>query len=91
MIFGSVPEGRAATQFASAGKWPAAISVAVRLVAGVADGPVEEVIGPHFINGGWWMRELTRAYYYVRTRSGRWLWIYHDQKRRRWYLQGEVQ
>lgn len=61
------------------------------LVAGVADGPVEEVVGPHFIHGGWWMRELTRAYYYVRTRSGRWLWIYHDQKRRRWFLQGEVQ
>lgn len=61
------------------------------LVAGVADGPVEEVIGPHFINGGWWMREITRAYYYVRTRSGRWLWIYHDQKRRRWFLHGEVQ
>lgn len=61
------------------------------LVAGVADGPVEEVIGPHYINGGWWMRELTRAYYYVRTRSGRWLWIYHDQKRRRWFLHGEVQ
>jgi protein ImuB len=61
------------------------------LVAGVADGPVEEVIGPHFINGGWWMREIARAYYYVRTRSGRWLWIYHDQKRRRWFLQGEVQ
>lgn len=61
------------------------------LVAGVADGPVEEVIGPHYINGGWWMREIARAYYYVRTRSGRWLWIYHDQKRRRWFLQGEVQ
>jgi protein ImuB len=61
------------------------------LVAGIADGPVEEVIGPHFIHGGWWMREIARAYYYVRTRSGRWLWIYHDQKRRRWFLQGEVQ
>ncbi len=61
------------------------------LVTGVADGPVEEVIGPHFVNGGWWIRELARAYYFVRTRSGRWLWIYHDQKRRRWYLQGEAQ
>lgn len=61
------------------------------LVAGVADGPVEEVLGPHYMHGGWWMREITRAYYYVRTRSGRWLWIYHDQRRRRWYLQGEVQ
>lgn len=61
------------------------------LVAGVADGPVEEVIGPHLVNGGWWMREAARAYYYVRTRSGRWLWIYHDHRRRRWFLQGEVQ
>lgn len=61
------------------------------LVAGIAEGPVEEVIGPHLVTGGWWMREIARAYYYVRTRSGRWLWIYHDQKRRRWYLQGEVQ
>lgn len=61
------------------------------LVMGVAEGPVEEVIGPHDVNGGWWMRELSRAYYYVRTRSGRWLWIYHDGKRRRWYLHGEVQ
>jgi protein ImuB len=61
------------------------------LVVGVADGPVEEVLGPHYINGGWWTREAARAYYYVRTRSGRWLWIYHDQKRRRWFLQGEAQ
>ncbi|MBI4560094.1 MAG: DNA polymerase Y family protein [Candidatus Hydrogenedentes bacterium] len=61
------------------------------LIAGIADGPVEEVIGPQLVSGGWWLREVARAYHYVRTRSGRWLWIYHDQKRRRWFLQGEVQ
>lgn len=61
------------------------------LVAGVAEGPVEEVVGPHIVSGGWWAREVSCAYYYVRTRSGRWLWIYHDQKRRRWFLQGEVE
>lgn len=61
------------------------------LIAGIADGPVEEVIGPQFVCGGWWVREVSRAYYYVRTRSGRWFWIYQDRKRRRWYLQGEVQ
>lgn len=61
------------------------------LVAGCAEGPVEEVIGPHIVSGGWWRREVSRAYYYVRTRSGRWFWIYHDQKRRHWYLQGEVE
>jgi protein ImuB len=61
------------------------------LIAGVSEGPVEEVIGPQFINGGWWHKEVVRAYYYVRTRSNRWFWIYHDKRRRRWYLQGEVQ
>ncbi|MBX3179642.1 MAG: DNA polymerase Y family protein [Candidatus Hydrogenedentes bacterium] len=61
------------------------------LIAGVSEGPVEEVIGPQLINGGWWRGEVSRAYYYARTRSNRWFWIYHDLRRRRWYLQGEVQ
>lgn len=61
------------------------------LIAGVSEGPVEEVIGPQLISGGWWIKEITRAYYFVRTRRGRWLWIYHDDRRKRWYLQGEVQ
>ncbi len=61
------------------------------LIAGVGEGPVEESIGPHIVSGGWWRKEIERAYYYVRTRRGRWLWIYYDLKRRRWFLQGEVQ
>ena len=61
------------------------------LISGIADGPVEETIGPQIVSGGWWLREISRAYYYVRTRSGRWLWIYHDANRRRWFLHGEVQ
>lgn len=64
------------------GKW---------LVTGTTDGAAEEIIGPQIIEGGWWRREVSRAYYYVRTRSGRWLWIYHDRKRRRWFLHGEVE
>ncbi len=60
-------------------------------IARFSDGPVEEVIGPHIVSGGWWTRETTRAYHYVRTRSGRWLWIYNDRRRRRWFLHGEVE
>ncbi|MEM7391733.1 MAG: DNA polymerase Y family protein, partial [Verrucomicrobiota bacterium] len=60
------------------------------LIAGMRDGPVEEVIGPHMISSGWWNRETARAYFFVRTRSGRWLWIFRDRNRR-WYLQGEVE
>ena len=60
------------------------------LVMRFQDGPVEEVIGPHILNGGWWSRIILRSYAFVRTRSGRWLWIYKDKQRRRWVLQGEV-
>ncbi len=60
------------------------------LIAGLSEGPIEEVIGPQIVSGGWWMREVARRYFFVRTRSGRWLWIFHGEKRRRWYLQGEV-
>lgn len=61
------------------------------MVARMADGPIEEVVGPHIIAGGWWMREVSRAYHYVRTKSGRWLWVYHDHRRRRWFLHAEVE
>ena len=61
------------------------------IVGRMQDGPVEEVIGPHIITGGWWSKEVSRAYYYVRTHSGRWYWIYNDQVKRRWFLQGEVE
>lgn len=60
------------------------------LIAGLNQGPVDEVIGPHLISGGWWVREIARAYHYVRTRNGRWLWIYYDEKRKQWFLNGEV-
>ena len=55
------------------------------------DGPVDEVVGPQVISGGWWMRETHRSYHFVRTRNGRWFWIYRDRDDRRWFLQGEVE
>jgi len=61
------------------------------LLAGIHEGPVEEVIGPHNLSGGWWRKSISRDYHFVRTRSGKWLWIYYDKNRRRWFLHGEVQ
>lgn len=61
------------------------------LIGRFADGPVEESIGPHIVSGGWWMREVHRSYHYVRTGSGRWLWVFHDRGHRRWFLHGEVE
>jgi protein ImuB len=55
------------------------------------DRVIEETIGPYVVSGGWWAREVTREYYFVRTESGRWLWIYYDRRRQCWFLQGEVE
>jgi len=50
-----------------------------------------ESLGPHIISGGWWAsHDVHREYHFVRTHGGRWLWIYYDQRRRSWFLHGEV-
>jgi protein ImuB len=51
---------------------------------------VDERAGPFVISGGWWAREVRRDYYFVKTRRGDLLWIYHDRVRRKWFLQGGV-
>jgi protein ImuB len=61
------------------------------LVAGLPEGPVDEVVGPHIVSGGWWMKAIERAYFFLRTRSGRWLWAFEDRKRNAWFLHGEVE
>ena len=45
----------------------------------------------HAISGGWWRREIRRDYRFINTRRGERLWIYYDQKARRWYAQGRVE
>jgi protein ImuB len=61
------------------------------LIAGPAAGPVEEIVGPHVIAGGWWMRSVERAYHFVRTQGGAWLWVFEDRRRRGWFLNGSVE
>jgi protein ImuB len=45
----------------------------------------------YLISGGWWSREVRRDYRFVGTGRGEILWVYYDQKRRRWYSQGRVE
>ena len=45
----------------------------------------------YLISGGWWSREVRRDYRFVATGRGEILWVYYDQKRRRWYSQGRVE
>jgi protein ImuB len=60
-------------------------------IRGLAEGPVEEIVGPYVISGRWWQRPVWREYHYVRVGPNRWLWVYYDRHRRRWFLQGEVE
>ena len=60
-------------------------------VLGLQEEPVEEIVGPCVISEGWWRSdETSRAYYYLRIRGGRWLWVFFDQRRKAWFQQGEV-
>ena len=61
------------------------------MIAGLDGGAVEEVHGPYLVSGGWWRREQTREYHYVRTPKAGWLWVYFDRERKRWFLQGTIE
>ncbi|MCG8422790.1 MAG: DNA polymerase Y family protein [Proteobacteria bacterium] len=61
------------------------------LLGDLERGPVIRVVGPYIVSGGWWVSEVHREYHFVETRRGDCLWIYYDRKRRRWFLQGQVE
>jgi protein ImuB len=61
------------------------------LLGSLEQGPVVNVIGPFVISGGWWMSEVHREYHFAETRRGDCLWVYYDRRRRRWFLQGQVE
>jgi protein ImuB len=61
------------------------------LIRGPLCGPITHMAGPYVVSGGWWVRNAHREYYFVLTRRGDLLWVYHDQRRGRFFLHGEVQ
>jgi len=62
------------------------------VLAGLAQGTVTRIVGPHVISGGWWSgAEIHREYHFVETRRGDCLWLYYDRRRRRWFQHGVVE
>jgi protein ImuB len=61
------------------------------MILGLEGGAVQQLHGPYILSGGWWVRELAREYYYLRTPKTGWLWVYFDRRRRRWFWQGVVE
>ena len=54
-------------------------------------GTVVQWDGPHVIQGGWWVKDLHREYWFATTKEGERLWLYHDKLRKRWVVQGRVE
>lgn len=61
------------------------------LVRDLEHGPVMSKCGPYVVNGGWWARTVHREYAFLTTQRGDVLWAYYDRRRRRWFLQGQVE
>lgn len=59
-------------------------------LGGLGGKAVKEMVGPYIIEGGWWLKDVCREYYFART-STETLWVYFDRHRRRWVLQGTVE
>lgn len=55
-----------------------------------ASGPLK-LHPPSLLSGGWWHREIRRHYHFLEENDGTILWIYFDEIRQRWYLQGRVE
>lgn len=47
--------------------------------------------GPYIVSGGWWVREVRRAYYFAERPSGELMWVYWDDRRERWFRQARVE
>ena len=60
-------------------------------VEGQLSGRIVRLAGPDQVSGGWWQGEVTRDYYYAELNSGDILWLFHDRRRRRWFLHGRVE
>jgi protein ImuB len=60
------------------------------MVAGISQGPVQEVCGPFVVSGGWWRSEIRRDYYFLALARGNWLWVYFDHRQRLWRQVGAL-
>lgn len=52
--------------------------------------PLEALHGPYIISGGWWQKQVERAYYYAVLAGGETLWLYYDRARAQWMWQGNI-
>lgn len=51
-------------------------------------GPLQLVGGPERIEDNWWQEPVSRDYYIARGCRGQYYWLFHDRRRRQWYIHG---
>jgi protein ImuB len=61
------------------------------LLRGLEHGRVEKLHGPYLLSGGWWQKEVRRKYYFVETNRDEIFWIYSDERRKLYFLEGCVE
>ncbi len=52
--------------------------------------PIEAMIGPYRLQGGFWVGEHARDYFYAERADGALLWIFRDRRRGRWFLHAHL-
>ena len=62
-----------------------------RSLPGTREDTVMTLMGPYVISGGWWRREIHRAYHFAETREGELLWVFYDRAQQAWFVQGRVE
>jgi protein ImuB len=61
------------------------------LLRGLEHGPMEKMVGPFIISGGWWGTGTHREYHFIKMKQGEIYWAYYDRRRRQWFLEGRVE
>jgi protein ImuB len=50
-----------------------------------------ELVGPFVISGGWWAGGVHRDYHFAQGADGEIVWVYWDDRRKRWYRHGDLE
>jgi protein ImuB len=61
------------------------------LLRGLEYGPMEKMVGPYIVSGGWWGPGVHREYHFIKMKQGEIYWAYYDRRRRQWFLEGRVE
>jgi protein ImuB len=85
-----LPEPRAIDAVSVDGRPSTDINVPMFLLIGGERWLVQRCWGPERIETAWWRGPTVRRdYWRIEVQTGRWLWVFRDLRKRKWFLHGE--